>query len=152
QQSIAAALERVGVVVSCIDQPGRRLLNGTIERGLMYTDIAPHLVELGRGAEYERLCQQAAASGARVVLGTGIVPGISNVMVRALADRLGGADEILTSLLPAPFLLEQERGREMLLRFRRPRTTSDDPKFALRVVDIKHGERSATATLVGIAQ
>ena len=34
-----------------------------------------------------------------MVLGTGIVPGISNVMVRSLADALGGADEIETALL-----------------------------------------------------
>jgi saccharopine dehydrogenase (NAD+, L-lysine forming) len=34
-----------------------------------------------------------------VVLGTGIVPGISNVVVRAVADTLGGADVIETSLL-----------------------------------------------------
>ena len=35
------------------------------------------------------------------MLGTGIVPGISNVMVRALADALGGVDEIETALLLA---------------------------------------------------
>jgi signal transduction histidine kinase len=34
-----------------------------------------------------------------VVLGTGIAPGISNVMVRAVADRLGGAGTIETALL-----------------------------------------------------
>jgi saccharopine dehydrogenase-like NADP-dependent oxidoreductase len=34
-----------------------------------------------------------------VVLGTGIVPGISSVMVRVLSDTLGGADTIITSLL-----------------------------------------------------
>jgi saccharopine dehydrogenase-like NADP-dependent oxidoreductase len=45
------------------------------------------------------LCTAAEGSGARVVLGTGIVPGISNVMVRALADRLGAAEQIRTSLL-----------------------------------------------------
>ena len=33
------------------------------------------------------------------MLGTGIVPGISNVIVRMLADTLGGVDEIETSLL-----------------------------------------------------
>jgi saccharopine dehydrogenase-like NADP-dependent oxidoreductase len=38
-------------------------------------------------------------SGARVVLGTGIVPGISNVIVRALAAKLGGAESISTALL-----------------------------------------------------
>jgi len=97
--SIATALEDVAVIISCIDQPGRTLLWAAVERGLQYTDITPHLTELGRGAAYEKIDGAARASGARVVLGTGIVPGISNVMVRALADSLGGADEIETALL-----------------------------------------------------
>lgn len=97
--SIAAALDGVAVVISCIDQPGRTLLWAVIERGLRYTDITPHLTELGRGAEYGKINAAARASGARLVLGAGIVPGISNVMVRALADALGGADEIETALL-----------------------------------------------------
>ena len=99
EASIAAALEGVATVVSCIDQPRRSLLNAAIERGLRYTDITPHLVELGSGAEYEEIGAAARRSGARVVLGTGIVPGISNVIVRALANTLGGADVIETSLL-----------------------------------------------------
>ncbi len=62
-----------------------------------------------------------------MVLGTGIVPGISNVMVRALADALGGADEIraaiLGGLLPGVILVPamlvtltqlQERGVKYL--------------------------------------
>jgi hypothetical protein len=97
--SIATALEGIATVVSCIDQPQRGLLRAAIERGLRYTDITPHLVELGRGAAYEELDAAARASGARVVLGTGIIPGISNVIVRAVADSLGGADVIETSLL-----------------------------------------------------
>ncbi|HLG58726.1 MAG TPA: hypothetical protein VI485_25500 [Vicinamibacterales bacterium] len=99
EASIAAALEGVATVVSCIDQPRRGLLHAAIERGLRYTDITPHLVELGSGAAYEEIGAAARASGARVVLGTGIVPGISNVIVRAVADTLGGADVIETSLL-----------------------------------------------------
>ena len=97
--SIAPALEGVGVVISCIDQPGRLLLWAAVERGLRYTDISPHLTELGHGAAYEKVDAGARASGACVVLGTGIVPGISNVMVRALADELGGADRVETALL-----------------------------------------------------
>jgi saccharopine dehydrogenase (NAD+, L-lysine-forming) len=97
--SVAAALEGVAVVISCVDQPGRPLLWAAVERGLRYTDITPHLTELGRGAGYEKIDSAARLSGARLVLGTGIVPGISNVMVRALADALGGADEIETALL-----------------------------------------------------
>ena len=92
--SIAAALEGVAVVISCIDQPGRKLLWGAIKRGLNYTDITPHLTELGRGEAYDKIDAAARASGASLVLGTGIVPGISNVMVCALADALGGAEEI----------------------------------------------------------
>ena len=99
--SIAAALEGVVVVISCIDQPGRTLLWAAIERGLNYTDITPHLTELGRGEAYDKIDAAARASGARLVLGTGIVPGISNVMVCALADALGGADEIETALVLA---------------------------------------------------
>jgi saccharopine dehydrogenase-like NADP-dependent oxidoreductase len=99
QSSVAAALDGVAIIISCIDQPGRTLLWAAIERGLRYTDITPHLTELGRGAAYEKIDAAARASGALLVLGTGIVPGISNVMVRALADALGGADEIETALL-----------------------------------------------------
>jgi len=93
EASIAAALEGIAAVVSCIDQPGRGLLHAAIERGLLYTDITPHLVELGRGPAYEEIGAAARASGARVVLGTGIVPGVSNVIVRAVAKTLGGADD-----------------------------------------------------------
>lgn len=99
EASIASALQGIATVMSCIDQPRRGLLHAAIERGLRYTDITPHLVELGRGAAYEEIDAAARASGARVVLGTGIVPGISNVIVRAVADTLGGADVIETSLL-----------------------------------------------------
>jgi saccharopine dehydrogenase (NAD+, L-lysine-forming) len=97
--SISEALDGVATVVSCIDQPRRQLLHASIARGLSYTDITPHLVALGRGVAYDNLGAAARTSGARVVLGTGIVPGISNVMVRALSDALGGTDTILTSLL-----------------------------------------------------
>jgi len=97
--SVTAALDGVAAVVSCVDQPQRHLLHAAIRRGLRYTDITPHLVELGRGSGYEALVAAAHASGACIVLGTGIVPGISSVMVRALADALGGVDGVETSLL-----------------------------------------------------
>jgi saccharopine dehydrogenase (NAD+, L-lysine-forming) len=98
-RSVAAALDNVAVVISCIDQPGRPLLWAAVERGLGYTDITPHLTELGRGPAFEKIDAAARASGARLVLGAGIVPGISNVIVRALAGSLGGADEVETALL-----------------------------------------------------
>ena len=97
--SIAAALTGVEVAVNCIDQPERGLLSAAIERGLAYTDITPHLTALGRGAAYEHVDAAARTAGARILLGAGLVPGISSVMVRALADTLGGADRIDTALL-----------------------------------------------------
>jgi hypothetical protein len=97
--SIAAALDDVAVVVSCIDQPQRGLLHAVVERGLRYTDITPHLTELGRGVGYEQIDAAAKASGARLLLGAGLVPGISSVMVRAAADTIDGADTIETALL-----------------------------------------------------
>jgi saccharopine dehydrogenase-like NADP-dependent oxidoreductase len=92
--SLAAGLNGVGVVIS-----GRTLLWAAVERGLGYTDITPHLTELGRGPAYEKIDAAARAAGARLVLGAGIVPGISSVIVRALATALGGADEVETALL-----------------------------------------------------
>ena len=97
--SISDALNGVAVAVSCIDQPGRKLLWAALRRGLGYADITPHLTELGRGSAYDDIVAAARTSHARLVLGTGIVPGISNVMARALADMLGGADEINTALM-----------------------------------------------------
>ena len=97
--SIAAELDDVAVVVSCIDQPQRGLLHTVLERGLRYADITPHLTELGRGVGYEQIDAAAKASGARILLGVGLVPGISSVMVRAVADTIDGADTIETALL-----------------------------------------------------
>jgi Saccharopine dehydrogenase NADP binding domain len=161
EASIAAALDGIATVVSCIDQPRRRLLRAAIERGLRYTDITPHLVELGRGAAYEEIAATARASGARVVLGTGIVPGISNVIVRGIAGSLGGADEIETSLLlsasdvagPASFdyLLKELTTIRALTRSRPHHAPTEDTRFVLRV-DVIHDGRSAHATLVGGAQ
>ena len=63
EASIGAAREDVATVVSCIDQPRRRLLHTAIERGLQYTDVTPHLTDLGRGAAYEKIGAAAQASG-----------------------------------------------------------------------------------------
>ena len=69
-----AALEGVATVVSCIDQPRRSLLHAAVERGLRYTDITPHLVELGSGAASKGIGAAARGSGARVVFWNGDRP------------------------------------------------------------------------------
>ena len=97
--SVNTALDGVSVVVSCIDQPERYLLEAAIERGLAYTDITPHLMALRGNDQLDRLRERARQSGARVIIGAGMAPGISNVLVRAAADRAGGATRVETTIL-----------------------------------------------------
>jgi saccharopine dehydrogenase-like NADP-dependent oxidoreductase len=88
--SVETALEGVGVVMSCIDQPEPHLLRSAIGRGLAYTDIAPHLMTR---RPTEAMKAEAAQRGARIVLGSGLAPGISSLLAR-LADRLGAVEGV----------------------------------------------------------
>jgi len=110
------AVYDISIVVNCVDQPDRGLLWAAIERGLGYTDITPHLTDLGRGAAYERADAAARTSGARILLGGGLVPGISSVIVRALADATGGAERIETALLLSADDLSGPASFDYLLR------------------------------------
>lgn len=97
--SVDRALAGVSLVVSCIDQPERQLFEAALDGGLAYTDITPHLMAL-RGTDLlDRWHERARRSGARVIIGTGLAPGISNMLVRAAADRAGGSERIETSIL-----------------------------------------------------
>ena len=89
--SVEAALGGVGVVMSCIDQPEPHLLRAAIGRGLAYTDIAPHLMTRH---PTEAMHAEAAGRGARVVLGTGLAPGISSLLARLGADRVGTVESV----------------------------------------------------------
>lgn len=94
--SIGPALEGVGTVMACVAQRELHLLRTAIERGLAYTDIAPRLA-FWQGAE--EMAAEARRTGARIVLGAGLSPGISNMMARQLATVVGRADRIETSIL-----------------------------------------------------
>src|SRR5215207_5327645 len=94
--SVEAALEGVGVVMSCIDQPEPHLLRAAITRGLAYTDIAPHLITR---RPTEPMKARAAQSGARIVLGAGLAPGISSLLARLGADRVGAVECIASNVL-----------------------------------------------------
>jgi saccharopine dehydrogenase (NAD+, L-lysine-forming) len=84
--SVEAALEDVGVVLSCIDQAEPHLLRAAIRRGLAYTGIAPHLMTR---RPTDAMKAEAAQSGARIVLGAGLAPGISSMLALLGADHLG---------------------------------------------------------------
>lgn len=95
-EQIGAALNGVGTVMACVAQAEPRLLRAAVACGIGYTDIAPRLA-FWEGAE--ELHRQAVETGARVLLGAGLSPGISNMMARKLADRVGRAERIETSIL-----------------------------------------------------
>jgi saccharopine dehydrogenase (NAD+, L-lysine forming) len=95
-RSVEATLDGVGVVVSCIDQPDPHLLRAAIGRGLAYTDIAPHLMTR---RPTEAMRAEAAQTGARIVLGTGLAPGISSVLARLEADRVGTVEKVESNVL-----------------------------------------------------
>jgi saccharopine dehydrogenase (NAD+, L-lysine-forming) len=94
--SVEAALDGVGVVMSCIDQPEPHLLRAAIRRGLAYTDIAPHLMTR---RPTEAMKNEAARTGARIVLGAGLAPGISSLLARLGADRVGAVESVESNVL-----------------------------------------------------
>jgi saccharopine dehydrogenase-like NADP-dependent oxidoreductase len=94
--SIDAALDGVGTIVACVRQKDALLLRAAIRRGIAYTSIAPPWM---LWPEIEPLDVEAKSTGARIVLAAGIEPGISSVLARIGADRLGGVDAIETALL-----------------------------------------------------
>ena len=94
--SVEAALDSVCLVMSCIDQPEPHLLRAAIARGLAYTDIAPHLMTR---RPTEAMRAEAVQTGARIVLGTRLVPGISSLLARLGADRVGAVESIKSNVL-----------------------------------------------------
>jgi len=90
----SSALDGIGTVISCIDQPEPYLLQAAIERGLGYTDITPHLMTR---RPTDAMRETAARTGARIILGAGLAPGISSMLARVAVDRLGDDVERVSS-------------------------------------------------------
>jgi saccharopine dehydrogenase-like NADP-dependent oxidoreductase len=82
--------------MSCIDQPESHLLRSAIGRGLAYTDIAPHLMTR---RPTEAMKAEAAQRGGRIVLGSGLAPGISSLLARLGADRVGAVESVKSNVL-----------------------------------------------------
>lgn len=94
--SVATALDGVGTVMTCVAQRELHLLRTSIARGVAYTDIAPRLA-FWQGAE--EMSAEARRTGARILLGAGLSPGISNMMAARLAKTIGCVDRIETAIL-----------------------------------------------------
>jgi saccharopine dehydrogenase (NAD+, L-lysine forming) len=94
--SIDRALDGIGVVVACARQREPHLLRAAVRRGLAYTSIAPPWMPW---ADIQPLRAEAERTGARIILAAGLEPGITSVLVRAAADRLGAVDSVESALL-----------------------------------------------------
>ena len=98
RSSVDTALEDVGTVISCVVQPETpNLLLASIARGLGYTDIAPMSVK--RPPYPAELTTEAVRTGASIILGAGMVPGISNILARMGADSVGPVEAVETTCL-----------------------------------------------------
>ena len=96
--SVNEALDGVGIVMSCVGQPATpHLLLASVYRGCGYTDITPN--SINRPPYPDTLKAEAAQNGARVILGAGMVPGISNILARIGADRVGPVDTVESACL-----------------------------------------------------
>jgi len=94
--AITSALDGVHTVMTCVAQPEMHLLRTCIARGVAYTDIAPRLA-FWHGAE--EMAGEARQTGARIVLGAGLSPGISNMMAARMAKEVGRVDSVETAIL-----------------------------------------------------
>lgn len=94
--SIEAALAGVGTVVACVRQREPHLLHAAIRHGIAYTSIAPKRIDW---TDLMPLHEEAQRTGARLIFGTGLEPGIASVLAKMAADRLGRVDTIETALL-----------------------------------------------------
>lgn len=94
--AISAALDGVHTVMTCVAQSEMHLLRTCIARGVAYTDIAPRLA-FWQGAE--EMDAEARRTGARIILGAGLSPGISNMMAARMAKDVGRVDSVETAIL-----------------------------------------------------
>lgn len=98
RDSVEEAMDGVGTVMSCVAQPETpHLLLASIAQGCGYTDIAP--MAFKRPPHADALKAEAIGTGARIILGAGMVPGISNIFARMGADRVGPVDSVASTCL-----------------------------------------------------
>jgi saccharopine dehydrogenase-like NADP-dependent oxidoreductase len=95
--NIETALKDVSLIINCIDlKEPFFLVKSAITKGIGYLDVTAH-------ESFMRVCfgmkKEAEKSGARILLGAGLIPGVANVMAKAGAIVVGKADSVQTNLL-----------------------------------------------------
>ncbi|GAA2688630.1 hypothetical protein GCM10010412_077350 [Nonomuraea recticatena] len=83
---LAGALEGVEAVLMCAELDNAAVARACLERGVHYLDVsASHAVLAG----IEELDELAVRRGATAVLSVGLVPGVTNLLVRHCVERSG---------------------------------------------------------------
>ena len=94
--AVERALDGIELVICCLDQEEPHLLRSAVKRGLAYTDLS---AEFNFWSAARELDEEAKQSGARVLLGAGLIPGLSSVMARDAVDRTGPAGSLDIGIL-----------------------------------------------------
>ena len=89
---LATALGDHRTVVNTVDSLEEAVVDAAIAAGTNYVGVVGTDVQAIRARHND-----ARTTGSRILLGTGVMPGISNVIARKLSADLGGADRIVST-------------------------------------------------------
>ncbi|AQZ63517.1 unnamed protein product [[Actinomadura] parvosata subsp. kistnae] len=86
---LAGALEGVTTVLMCAETGNASVARACLERGIGYVDVSASPDVL---ASIEELDDLATARGTTAALSVGLVPGVTNLLARLVAERSPGSD------------------------------------------------------------
>lgn len=96
EASVAAALDGVAAVVCCVDRRSTHLIDQAVGAGLAFVDVSAG-EDIVRAADRYR--PLAEGTGARVLAGCGLQPGLANVAVARACEQVGQPSGVRTGLL-----------------------------------------------------
>lgn len=89
-------LKNIDTVIMCLENNNEGVLSECIKNGINYVDITPSFKMMEKILKYEVAIKEA---GIVVVLGVGIAPGISNLLVKKAAKRFDQITDIESYLM-----------------------------------------------------
>ncbi len=96
EDSIADAVKNVNLVVMCLTPKNTDFAEYCVKNGIHYIDISPSDDVLKTIKRFDR---EAAKNQSTCVLGVGIAPGLSNLLVKKLSDYTEELNKVNISLL-----------------------------------------------------
>lgn len=95
-QTWSSALAAIDIVIVCVDQTDTGFVEHVLKMGLRYIDIT---ADDRFFRDVEQLAPLAKASGGMALLSVGLAPGLTNLLVKACAEKLDGAIEARIGIL-----------------------------------------------------